>query len=337
MQPISAHQYIDRATSRIETEELFCDRILNIIYSNAREDSATLYRALSSARFSELLAFLNFDILLSSRFTGVDRLANKMGLDFSECVDTVESLNSPRKIFERKIRYWETRPMPKDPAVVVSPADSRMLLGSLAKDSLLFLKEKFFHFVELFGEDKTDWLEAFEKGDFAVFRLTPEKYHYNHTPVAGEVLDIYQLIGNYHSCNPTAVVALATPYSKNKRVVTVIDTDVSRGTQVGLVAMIEIVALMIGDIAQCYSESRYDHPQDVKKGMFLRKGQPKSLYRPGSSVDVLLFQRGRVEFSQDIVKNMHHQNVNSRFSKGFGKALVETDVKVRSQIGKAIT
>ena len=130
-------------------------------------------------------------------------------------------------------------------------------------------------------------------GDFAVFRLTPDKYHYNHTPVAGIVADIYEIAGGYHSCNPGAVVEIVTPYSKNKRVVTIIDTDVPDGTGVGLVAMVEVVALMIGEIVQCYSTERYDNPQPVTKGMFLAKGRPKSLYRPGSSTDVLIFQQGQ--------------------------------------------
>jgi phosphatidylserine decarboxylase len=47
---------------------------------------------------------------------------------------------------------------------------------------------------------------------------------------------------------------LATPYSKNKRVITLIDTDVTGGTQFGLVAMVKLVGLIISGIAQRYSE-----------------------------------------------------------------------------------
>ena len=172
--------------------------------------------------------------------------------------------------------------MPDDPCAIVSPSDSRVIPGSFCETSSLFLKDKFFTYDELLGCGKREWLHAFFQGNFAVFRLTPEKYHYNHTPVAGRVLDYYTVEGDYHSCNPGAAVLVATPYSKNRRVVTVIDTDVEGGTQVGKVAMIEVVALMIGDIVQCYSESQYDDPQPVVPGMFLRRGQPKSLFRPCS-------------------------------------------------------
>ncbi|HEX9078268.1 MAG TPA: phosphatidylserine decarboxylase, partial [Desulfuromonadaceae bacterium] len=199
-----------------------------------------------------------------------------------------------------------------------------------------FLKEKFFSFEELLGRDRQQWREAFRGGDFAVFRLTPDKYHYNHTPVAGKVVDFYAMEGDYHSCNPSAVVAIATPFSKNKRVVTVIDTDVAGGTGVGLVAMVEVVALMIGDIVQAYSPEGYDAPRPVERGMFLEKGRPKSLYRPGSSTDILIFQQGRVRFAADLLENQRRTDVASRFTKGFGRPLVETDVRVRSLIGTAI-
>jgi phosphatidylserine decarboxylase len=99
--------------------------------------------------------------------------------------------------------------------------------------------------------------------------------------------------------------------------------------------MIEVVALMIGDIVQAYSCHGYDAPQTVERGMFLEKGQPKSLYRPGSSTDILIFQQGRVSFAEDLLSNMRQPGVSSRFTHGFGIPLVETDVRVRSLIASA--
>jgi len=326
------HQYIERATSQVKTEMLCHDRIVNTVYSKSLENSPILFNALTCARFSKLLGFLNYDMPLGAALFGIKKFADNLGIDISECHDPPESLNTARKMFERKIRYWQTRPMPSDPAAVVSPADAKVLAGPLCETSAFFIKEKFFRYEELLGENKSHWLTAFEGGDFALFRLTPEKYHYNHCPVSGEVVSIYTIDGTYLPCNPGAVMALASPFSKNRRVVTIIDTDVKGGTGAGLVAMIEIVALMIGDIVQCYSESFYDLPQEVKPGMFLKKGQPKSLYRPGSSTDILLFQKGKVSFSSDIVMNMYRQDVQTRFADGLGIPLAETEVSVRSQI-----
>jgi phosphatidylserine decarboxylase len=328
------HQYIDRETFAPRTEEIFLDRVIGFIYSRVREDAQFLFRHLVSGRASDLMAFLNYDLFLSRRITGIARFLKTCGINENECLDPVEMLDTPKKVFERRIRYWECRVIPEERNVVLSPADARMLVGSLEQTSGLFLKDKFFDLKELLLKDQ--WIGAFSEGDFAAFRLTPDRYHYNHLPVSGRVVDFYEVPGAYHSCNPSAIVAVVTPYSKNKRIVTVIDTDVPGGTYVGLVAMIEVVALMIGKVYQRYSENRYDNPRMVRTGMFLRRGCPKSVYAPGSSTDVLLFQQGRIRFDEELVANMRNPLASSRFSHAFERPLVETDVKVRSSIGLAL-
>ncbi len=334
--PLSPHQYIDRETDRVATEKLIADALINRLYSSARENPSLLFKAVTSKRMSALLGFLNYDFPINLHHGRNGNHMKAMGIDLSECLADPATLDTPRKIFERRIRYWQCRPMPEDIDRVVSPADARTIVGSMDRHDSLFLKEKFFTFEELIGKRKTQWLDAFAGGDFALFRLTPDKYHYNHVPVAGAVADIYEIDGCCHSCNPGAVVSMVTPYSKNQRVVTIIDTDVPGGTGVGLVAMIEVVAMMIGDIVQCYSAREYDEPAAVVPGMFLERGCPKSLYRPGSSVDVLIFQKNRVAFSVDILANMLRRDVSSRYSLHFESPLVETDVKVRSEIGRAV-
>lgn len=333
----SLHQYIDRETASVQSEQLYGDQVVNYLYSAVREKSPILFKALTSSSISHLVGLWNYDVTFGPAFSGVASFCRKLGIDLSECVDNPATFDSPRQVFERKIRYWARRPMEPPASIVVSPADAKLLLGSLRTSSQLFLKEKFFDVYELLGHEKASWHQVFEDGDFAIFRLTPDEYHYNHAPVSGVVVDYYEVDGTYHSCNPGPIISLVTPYSKNKRVVTVIDTDVPGGTQAGLVAMIEIVALMIGAIDQCYSEHFYDSPQKVEKGLFVKKGQPKSLYRPGSSTNVLLFQRGRVDFCQDLRLNQRRRDAVSRYSLGFGRPAVETAVKVRSTIGQALS
>ena len=111
-------------------------------------------------------------------------------------------------------------------------------------------------------------------------------------------------------------------------------TDLPGGTQIGLVAMVEVVALMIGEIVQCYSARRYDDTRPIRPGMFVLKGQVKSLYRPGSSVDLLLFQPGRMGFDADLLANSRRKEIQSRFTRAFQYPLVETEVQARSSIGR---
>ncbi|ACN17560.1 Phosphatidylserine decarboxylase [Desulforapulum autotrophicum HRM2] len=345
------HQYVKRKTKSVETERLVGDPVIHLLYSRIRENAPFLFNQLVSKRASSLLGFLNYD-LNHWRFTN-QRLAKAgpgredkpvfavrafkdLDINPEEIWGQVEDFDTYRKIFERQIRYWEFRPMPDDPCCVVSPADARVLTGSFPTQKMLFIKETFFFYNELIGPDKAQWLKVFSQGDYAIFRLTPDKYHYNHAPVSGQVVDTYEIDGTYHSCNPGAVVQSVTPFSKNRRTVTIIDTDVDRGTRVGRVAMVEIVAMMIGRIDQCYSVERYDFPKPLKTGSFVQKGQPKSLFAPGSSTTVLIFEKNRIQFSQDLLANQNRSDVKSRFTRGFERPLVETDLNVRETIGEAI-
>ena len=327
----AVHQYIDRATGDVVSEQFYSDRVVQFVYGTARERAPALYRALTSARMSGVLGWLNYDSFLGARLTGSRRFVQRMGISLDECVEPADVLDTPRKIFERQIRWWECRPTSPDLHAVVSPADSRVVCGPLpAMPDGFVLKEKFFSVDELVGDRGAPWLRRLRHGDFAICRLTPEKYHYVHTPVAGVVLDIYELPGRHHACNPAAVVAVATPNSKNARLVTVIDTDVPGGTQVGVVVMVEIVALMIGRIVPRYSDTEYGNPRPIAAGNFIWRGVPKSLFQPGSSTVVLLFEPGRVCFAGDLIANRAHPSAQSRYSLRFGEPLVETDVAVRS-------
>jgi phosphatidylserine decarboxylase len=328
-----SHQYVERDSRVVYSEEFYGDKAVRFLYSRIRENAPLMFRALTGARMSRLLSFLSFNAFVDEKLTRQGMLSYMRVVDPDEWVEPPDRLDTLRKIFERKIRYWECRPMPTDPAAVVSPCDARMLVCSFDTASHLFIKDKFFDFEELLGRNKKTWLKAFEGGDYAIFRLTPEKYHYNHAPVAGRIVDFYQIPGMYNACHPDAVVTMIHPYSKNKRIVTIINTDVPGGTMAGMVAMVEVVALMIGDIVQCYSEEEYINPVHVGTGLFMRKGCPKSLFRPGSSTVVLIFQKNRISFAEDIVGNMQFPGLESIFTRGFGQPLVETEIMVRSAIG----
>ncbi len=79
--------------------------------------------------------------------------------------------------------------------------------------------------------------------------------------------------------------------------------------------MVEVVALMIGDVAQSYSRSEYSNPQPVSVGMFLHRGCPKSVFRPGSSTTVLLFQENHVIFSEDLIRNLYRTDCEPLFAR----------------------
>ena len=216
MKQSSVHQYIERTSRQVVTEALVADQTVNLIYSDIRENAPFLFDLMISKRFSALLGAVTYDTPLGKYPGNQRRLLKSQGINLDEALDRPEDLNSYRKIFERKIRFWETRPMVEDPRTLVSPADAAMLVGSFSTGSPLFIKEKFFDYADLIGPDKPRWHKAFLNGEYAVFRLTPEKYHYNHAPVAGLVKDVYGIDGKFHSCNPVAVVKGRDPLLKKQ-------------------------------------------------------------------------------------------------------------------------
>lgn len=325
------HYYIERSTGIPVREKFFSDDLIKFIYDPVRENFDYLFNILTGSFSSRAAAFFNYDFPMGNEKKRVENLIKEMEIDKSELFFKNNDLLTPRKIFERKIRYWETRPMDNDPSIIVSPSDSRVVTGENSDTSLFPVKNKFFSYLELLSKN-SKWQDFFKTGSFAVFRLTPDKYHYNHSPVSGRVEDIYQLEGKYHSCNPYIFSKINKPLCKNKRVVTIINTDVENGSNIGFVAMVEIAALMIGEIIQCYSSEKYESPVHVSKGMFLEKGNPKSRFAPGSSTIVLLFEKNRVNFDSDLIKNRNKKSIQSRLSNDFKTPLIETDLKVRESI-----
>jgi hypothetical protein len=140
------HRYIDRATGNVVREHLLADAVIGALYPPALENAPWLTRLASSRYVSRALGYLNYDNLLSSRATGMLRFLRQSGIQLSEFVGNLSEYDTPRKIFERQIRYWNCRPMPANPRAVLCPADARALLGSMKESSGLFLKKKFSRF-----------------------------------------------------------------------------------------------------------------------------------------------------------------------------------------------
>jgi phosphatidylserine decarboxylase len=66
--------------------------------------------------------------------------------------------------------------------------------------------------------------------------------------------------------------------------------------------------------------------------MFVKRGQPKSLYKPGSSVDILIFQKDKTRFWEDILLNRTNPGASNRYSDWLGRPAIETDLDVRSPV-----
>src|SRR4249920_1092592 len=134
------HHYIERDTGQICSERPIGDWIVNYLYSKKREEVPFVYQLLGSQWFSGFLGWVNYDFPLGQSISGIRRFLKNCAIDLSECLDKPEELDSARKVFERRIRYWQCRPMTDETSAIVSPSDSRVLMGSFKDTSTLFLK-----------------------------------------------------------------------------------------------------------------------------------------------------------------------------------------------------
>jgi phosphatidylserine decarboxylase len=134
---LSAHQYVDRRSGSVVTERLIGDRIVSFVYNRLRENAPTMFKLLTSARISSLLAYCCYDMKGGSP-EKYEKVFKRLGIDRRECVEPPGHFTTMRRIFERQIRYWDYRPMEDDPTLIVSPADARLLIGSFAGNSRLF-------------------------------------------------------------------------------------------------------------------------------------------------------------------------------------------------------
>lgn len=332
-QASALHQYVAFADGASVDESLLADRLIRFLYSTAREHPSLLQRAAASHLTSSLLASWEFDWPLRNPERAIRRAAARMNISLDEVDGDVATWRTMRDLFERRIRYWQCRPMIDEAQSVVSPADGKALVFGHARDTMLPVKSRW---LDLDGVvASSELLQRMLPATGLIVRLTPDAYHYVHAPVSGVVRSHRRIEGALHSCNPTALVSFANPYSINLRQVTEIDTDVHGGSRVGAVVLVNVGAMMIGRIDDASSTHRYDDPQPVRAGDFIHRGQPFALFRPGSSTSIVLWRAGRASLAPTLSRNAGRTDVRSRFSDWLLSPWVETALSVRCTVALA--
>ncbi len=121
----------------------------------------------------------------------------------------------------------------------------------------------------------------------AIVRLCPSDYHRFHFPCDGTPSKARLINGALYSVNPMALRKRISILAENKRMITEIDTE-----RFGTILYIEIGATSVGTICQTFTPE-----------LRVEKGEEKGYFEFGGSCIVLLFERGRVEFDSDLIRN----------------------------------
>lgn len=207
------------------------------------------------------------------------------GLNPGEFADSPESFRTFNEFFYRRLKPG-ARPVDPDPKTVVFPADGRHLgYPDVSAVDGVFVKGQRFDLPRLLGDDAL--AARYARGTLVLSRLCPVDYHRFHFPVAGRASAPRLLNGLLYSVNPIALRQNLAYLWENRRVLTTIESDVF-----GRVLMLEIGATNVGSIVQTF-----------QAGSAVAKGEEKGYFRFGGSSTLLLFEPGRVQLAEDLVRH----------------------------------
>jgi len=227
-------------------------------------------------------------------------------LSMDEILDPLNSFKNFNQFFYRKLKP-DARPVenPGDPNRLVSGADCRLMAFETVNEATrIWIKGREFSVARLLGEAYAEHADKYNGGALCIFRLAPQDYHRFHSPVDGKIGKMTYISGEYYTVNPQAIRTALDVYGENARKIVPIDSP-----QFGRVFAVCIGAMMVGSIQTT-----------VEEGQEIKRGDEFGYFAFGGSTIVVLFERGTVEWDEDLLIN--------------GRASLETLVRVGMGIGK---
>jgi len=198
------------------------------------------------------------------------------------------SYNTFNEFFYRKLRL-DARPIesPEDPKVLVSPADSRLMVFVDVDEATKFwIKKKDFTLSGLLHGQHT--ASHFVNGTILIARLAPQDYHRFHVPCDAKVGPSSDFNGTYYTVNPMAVHRLPV-FTENRRVVTLMHSDTF-----GAIAYVSVGAVMVASVILTGA---------AKEDVQLTKGDEVGYFAFGGSTVVIVFENGSVKWDDDLLTN----------------------------------
>jgi phosphatidylserine decarboxylase len=204
--------------------------------------------------------------------------------------------------FTRKLKQ-NARPVPKDPAAVISPIDGIVSqLGRMTAGRIVQAKGIDFSLSELLGDD-TAFADKFAAGAFATLYLAPRDYHRVHMPLTGRLTRMIHVPGALFSVNPISTRAIPRLFARNERVATLFDCEA------GAWGLVMVGALCVGSIETVWAGEitpprgrrirtwSYQGSGDAE--LILTRGAELGRFNMGSTV-ILLFPEDRVRWLPEL-------------------------------------
>ena len=269
---------IDRATGKAFEEAVLGEKWIRWAYQES--SSSLLEKVLFQSAFISKAMGWYYDSPLSK--SKIAPTIAELGIDPAEFAASQDSYKSFNEFFIRHLKE-SVRPYDDDPDAIVSPADGRVLVFPELKEGT-FAPVKGYPFS--LQKMLPDVAEKFEGGALAIVRLCPADYHRYHFPCAGQIIARKDIAGALHSVNPIALGAGPDVFGENKRSYTLIETD-----KAGTLCFVEVGAFGVGAIVNTKTQGRVE------------KMEEKGYFKFGGSTVVVVFEKGKVQFAEDLLAN----------------------------------
>ncbi len=271
--------FIDRKTGKKIKEKVPGDTLLSWLYYNPFGKIAlygVVKRKIISEYYGKMMDSPNSKKLIAE-------FVKEYNINMDEFEKSIDEFNSFNEFFFRKLKNNIRIISEKE---VVSPADGKIVaFNSIKESDTFFIKGKKFNLKEYLGDEKL--AKEFENGSMAIIRLAPADYHRFHFPVTGKVRENIKINGDYFSVSPIALKKKIDIFMANKREYCIVESE-----KLGKVIVSEIGATMVGSIIQTYNEEE-----------IVAKGEEKGYFKFGGSSVMILFQKDRVKFDEDLISN----------------------------------
>ncbi len=271
-------QYIDRQTGEVKSELVPGGKMMKNIYTTTLGKS-TLYFLFKRKCFSVFGGILmNWSYSKRKIQPFIDE--HKVSID--DFIIPEKGFKHFNDFFYRKIQTTK-RPIADG---IVSPADGKILVFPTIQDSQsFFIKGNEFNLTSFLKNESL--AKKYEEGSMAIIRLAPADYHRFHFPVSGPVGEVTKIKGYYYSVSPIALQKNLRIFCENKREYCEVKTK-----EYGDVLICDVGATLTGKIIQTF-----------QPGSLVEKGQEKGYFAFGGSTTVLLFEKNKIQFSDDLLKN----------------------------------
>ena len=203
-------------------------------------------------------------------------------VDMSEVEVPHGGFQSFNDFFIRRLKPG-ARPLPSDPASVISPADSRLKVLELNQETILQVKGASLTLSQLLGTASV--AHFFSRGLCLQFRLAPSDYHRFGFIESGIQGPIHTIGGRLYSVNPIALRHLPDVWGRNYRHWCLIETR-----SMGMVLQVEVGATEVGSIIQ--------HQPD---GGPCTRGFEKGYFAMGGSTVLVVLPADRIDIDDDIL------------------------------------